>query len=284
MVARGSLLAVLLICASIYAESQSFYSIRRDRHLILHGGMGTSSYFGELNNPGDYIDAKPNINVGAQYFLKPRINVRADLTWFQLSGSDEEADESRKPRNLSFRSNNFELTATGAFYLFPIGTRFYQRPLFNVYGFAGVGYLFFNPAARLDGEWHALQPLKTEGVSYSRSQIVLPYGLGMRLRVGPFFNLALEGGYRTTFTDYLDDVSTVHQDKTTWTDPIAIALSDRGPEIGMEPRAPGSIRGNPDSNDGYFILNAKIEYYLPSSFGERRKLYTQKRKLFRKRN
>ena len=69
-----------------------------------------------------------------------------------------------------------------------------------------------------------------------------------------------------TFTDYIDDVSTVHPDKSTWTDPVRIALSDRSGEIYDAPiYPPGYIRGNPKTNDGYFLLNVKVEYYLPTN-------------------
>src|SRR5690606_28354349 len=104
------------------------------------------------------------------------------------------------------------------------------------------------------------------GVAYSRTQIVIPSGLGVKVKAGPFFNIALAGGYRKTFTDDLDDVSTVHPDKSSWTDPIRIALSDRGPEVDASPRPAGAVRGNPDKKDGYFLMNLKVEYYLPTTF------------------
>lgn len=247
--------------------------------------MGTSSYFGELKDPKDYLDARPNLTVGLKYFVHHYVSLRGEVTWFQLSGTDAETkDVGRKPRNLSFISNNYEVTLTGALNLFPAGYRFYQRSVVNFYGFGGVGLLRFNPTAKLNGVKYALQPLKTEGVDYNRTVLVIPYGIGGVVKIGPFFNLSLEGGYRLTFTDYLDDVSTVHPDKSSWSDPIAISLSDRGPEIGFEPRQPGAIRGNPNTNDGYFLLNVKVEYYLPSDFnlGSNR-VYRQKRKAARRR-
>jgi hypothetical protein len=284
---RYHLLISLFILAGFVAEAQSFYSIRRDRTLIFSAGTGTSTYFGELTNPGDYFDAKPNINVGLSYFVAPQISVRAEASWFQLAGSDAKAgDPSRVPRNLSFVSDNYEIGLTGAIHLFPLGNRYYQRPVFNVYGFAGLAVMRMNPRTELNGVKYVLQPLQTEGVKYNRTQLVIPYGLGMRVKAGPFFNLALEGGYRLTFTDYLDDVSTVHQDKSTWTDPIRVALSDRGGEVGYAQRPAGSIRGNPKKNDGYFLLNVKIEYYLPTNFifrNSQNRMYRMKRsKMYRR--
>jgi hypothetical protein len=279
---RHCLLLSVILFAGVSATAQSFYSVRRDRTLIFSGGTGTATYFGELQNPGDYFDAKPNLNVGLSYFVAPQISVRAEAAWFQLSGSDAKAgDPSRAGRNLSFVSDNFELNMTGAIHLFPLGNRYYQRPVFNAYGFAGFGLMRMNPRAELNVAKYPLQPLQTEGVAYGRTQLVIPYGLGVRLKAGPFFNLAIEGGYRMMFTDYLDDVSTVHPDKSTWTDPVRIALSDRRAEVGFSPAEAGQIRGNPEKNDGYFLLNVKIEYYLPTNFifrNSQNNMYRNKRR------
>lgn len=265
---------------------QSFYSLRRERSLMLVAGTGSSSYFGELKNDGDYIDAKLNANVGLQLFLTPRISARAEATWFSLKGADSEADDnSRKRRNLSFSSNNLELSFTGAISFFPQGNRYYRRPGFNVYGFGGLGVIYYNPTTIYNGKKYALQPLETEGVHYSKVALVLPFGLGARLKLTPFLNLSIEGGYRKTFTDYLDDVSTVHKGSAAFSDPIAGALSDRRPELpGLTEVAPGTQRGSPSNNDGYFLLNAKLEYYLPGNFqlgggsSKKKPSYNQRRK------
>jgi hypothetical protein len=282
MLKSVSILTLLLAGVIECAYSQSFYAVRRDRSLIFTAGTGTSTYFGELQNPGDILDARPNFNAGLQYFINSRLSARAEMNWFRLGGDDAQANGGgRDVRNLSFVSNNYEASLVAAVSLFPTEGRYYQRPFINFYGFAGLGLLYFNPKAELNDEMHALQPLMTEGVKYSRTQLVIPYGLGARLKMGPFFNLVVEGGYRMTFTDYLDDVSTVHPDKSTWTDPVRIALSDRSQEVGYPARAAGSIRGNPDKNDGYFLLNLKIEYYLRTNFlfknASSRKLYRTKR-------
>ncbi len=235
--------------------AQSFYSIRRERDVIATIGAGSSTYYGELKNPGEnFAETKLNINVGLQYYFTNRISGRAELTWFQLQGDDAKADEgSRVRRNLSFMSNNLELSATGAVNLFPMGQRFYQRPNINFYGFAGVALLYMNPKTEYNGEKIALQPLQTELVKYSRFQFVVPYGFGARLKAGPFVNVVIEGGWRLTFTDYLDDVSTVHVGAGAFSDPDAAALSDRRPEIGLPAAAVGTQRGNPDKNDQYFL-------------------------------
>lgn len=274
----------------LLADAQSFYSFGNNRKYIASFGLGTSSYFGELKNPGDYLDTRPTINLGLQFFANERISLRGELIYFSLKGTDALADDqARVNRNLSFTSNNFELSATGAFNIFPLlGSRYYQRPNINFYGFGGVGLMFMNPSATLDGKKHALQPLRTEEVRYSRFQPVIPYGFGVRIKASPLLNVVVESGWRVTFTDYMDDVSTVHPDKSGWTDPIRIALSDRRVEGNPElaPASVGAKRGNPEKNDNYYLLTLKVEYYLPGTFlsgDPYKKLYNTKRKAYYRR-
>lgn len=281
---KGILL--LFILAPVLASSQTFYAVRKERSLILVGGVGTASYFGDLKDPGDLIDVKPSLSAGLQFYFTPRISVRSELTYFTIKGDDASSDDpSRVNRNLSFTSSNFELNALGIVDLLPLGRRFYQRPGANIYGLAGIGVMYMNPKAEYNGEKHALQPLRTEDVSYSRIQPVIPYGIGVRFKAGPFFNIAIESTWRMTFTDYLDDVSSVHPNKAGWTDPIRVALSDRRVEGNPElsPYAPGARRGDPTNNDAYHLLMLKVEYYLPDNFlfkDPYRKLYNTKRRAY----
>ena len=271
-----------------WVSGQSFYSMRRERSLILTVGTGTSTYFGELSNDNNYFDAKPNLTAGLQYYFTDRISLRAEGIWFKLSGSDAEADPtgelSRRDRNLSFESNNAEFNLTGSISLYRNGNRYYRRPGFNLYAFGGVGLLYFNPTTEYQGKKVALQPLQTELVDYGRVGIVFPLGIGARFKFGPYMNIAIEGGYRKGFTDYLDDVSTVHNDASKFSDPLAAALSDRRPEIGLAVKPDGYIRGNPDKNDGYMLFSLKVEYYLPGNFQlgngrtNKKPSYNQKRK------
>lgn len=283
------LFILMLGVISHFADAQSFYSTRRDRNFLVGLGSGTANYYGELVNPGEFGDLKYNIAANAEYYVTNRISARATLTYFRISGSDVDADDDRQERNLSFVSGGLEFSALGVINLSPMGARFYQRSKLNLHAFAGVGVMYFNPKAELDGKKHALQPLMTEDVKYSRVQPVIPVGLGARIKLDPFFNLLIEGGYRFTFTDYLDDISVKRYPNTaTWTDPIRIALSDRRPEIGTQPSIPyeQGVRGNPEKNDGYFLLNVTVQYYLPKTIfqNSQRKLYNKKRKtIYRRR-
>jgi hypothetical protein len=282
MMKRLFIIALVLVSAVELSSAQSFYSIRRDRSLIATVGINTATYYGDLKDNSDFLDAKPSISLGLMYYVSKRIGVRGEFSWVTLSAQDAKSSEQGKiKRNLSFTSANYEFNVSGIFNLIPQGGKFYQRPKFNVFGVLGVGGLFFNPKAELNGVKYALAPLHTEGVSYSRFTIVIPFGLGVRARVTPFLNIALEAGWRKTFTDYIDDVSTKHVDNNSFTDPIAKQLADRRPEIGLPVAAAGAKRGNPDNSDAYMLFSARFEYYLPYQIlgsGGQRKLYNRKRR------
>jgi len=275
---RFIVVALLLINATT-ALSQSFYAIRRERSLIGYVGVGSANYYGELTAPDNFLGkVKYSASFGLEHFLTNRISTRAEITWFQISGNDADAPESRKVRNLNFQSNNIEASVQGTFNLLPNGRRFYQRQVVNFYGFLGFGILYMNPKTMYNGNLVALQPLQTEGVKYSKIQPVIPFGGGMKLKVGPFFNIAFEGGMRKTFTDYIDDVSAKsYPDPATLNSDLARTLSNRS---GLS----AGIRGNPQTKDWYFITNVRLQYYLPYDLSaiRRNKLYTQKRRYNRR--
>lgn len=271
-------LVILILSCAVQAFSQSFYNYRRGRDIIASLGTGTTTYFGDLKDNGDYFDPKFNVNLGLQYFFTKNISARVEAQWFSLAGYDKESSEEGKiQRNLSFVSNNYELNAVGIFQAFPNGVRYYQRPNFNIYAFAGIGLIYFNPKGEYEGKKYALQPIRTEGVKYSRVAVVIPYGAGIRYKLNPFWNLCIEGGFRQTFTDYIDDVSTNYIDNSSFSDPIHAALADRRPEIGLSKLEAGHKRGNSDKNDNYFILNVKVEFYLPATFLSTAKIISKRR-------
>lgn len=277
------LVPCLLILVTVVAEAQSFYTLRRDRSLIATVGLNTSTYYGDLKDDSDLLDAKPSLSVGLMTSLTRRISVRGEFSWVTLSGADEEYPDDgsgRFDRNLSFVSSNYEINVNAVYnFVAQRGNRFYQRPNLNGYAFIGIGGLLYNPKAELNGNKYALRPLKTEGVSYGSFAFVIPFGIGGKVKLTPFVNLAIEAGWRKTFTDYIDDVSTVHIDNASIANPIARQLADRRPEIGLPVAAAGRIRGDSSKKDAYMLLSAKIEYYLPIQFGTQyRKIYNRKRR------
>ena len=120
-------------------------------------------------------------------------------------------------RNLSFKSNIFELAALAEFNFAPFGGP--NDRLWTPYIFGGLAVFYFNPMAsyvRADGRtaWTELQPLHTEGQGsqaysgrqpYRLVQVSLPFGVGVKVRLSKVFTVAAQYGFRKTWTDYLDD-------------------------------------------------------------------------------
>lgn len=263
-VKRLGIIGIVLLLG-LDTVAQSFHHRNHDRRWLFTAGTGITSYFGELSNPGDYFDSKPNLNFGLERKLNSKWGVRTELTWYQIAGADAESTNAqRRERNLSFKSNNFEINVEAMWMFFREGARFYQRRLVNPYLFAGIGLTAFTPKTDYEGVTYNLRKYNTENITYGSTAFVVPAGFGFRLKLSHTLNLNFEGGYRFAFTDHLDDVSTVYMDTQGIEDPVRVALIDRRPELGLPPAEAGSERGNSDQNDGYAIFNIKIEYYLPT--------------------
>lgn len=275
-----SFVAVLLVSTTAAAQRQRQRGSIRNSKLYrgmsnygvmkLSAGAGSSTYFGDLCETGDCISARPYFNLGFDYRFGGRVRARLEGAYFRLSSKD--AGGKNAVRNLSFRSGNIEVIATGVFEFFPYNKFFNQRPLFSPYLFAGIGFTYFTPRANYEGSWYTLPRYDTEGVNYNQFGPVIPFGAGVQIALAPQWDLALEVGYRKLFTDYLDDVSTVYKANGSFTDPRAANLADRTAELNSGVPTydsndgvhwnEGHQRGNPNRKDTYIVLAAKVEYTI----------------------
>jgi hypothetical protein len=234
----------------------------------ISAGFGANYYVGDLtdNSFAGGSNTSLNFTLGLQQRLNDRLHLRAELMWYEIQGDDAlSASEPKIERNLSFRAQNIEFSFVGIYHFLNSSVGNNGRSNVVPYVFFGAAVTTNDPKAELNGQWYLLRPLQTEGVDYGNYIFAIPFGGGIRFKLSEAFDLGIEGGYRFTFTDYLDDVSTVYAPLT---DQLAIALADRSPELGLAPRAIGSQRGDPSNNDGYFILNLKLQYYLPGNLLE----------------
>ena len=142
------------------------------------------------------------------------------------------------------------------------------------YVYSGVGIMYYQPKAELNDDWYKLRTLGTEGQyldngpgPYKELQVVVPYGLGYKFRLAKSTSIILDLGFRKTFTDYLDDVSTVYADPAELaaaTQAEAALLADRsinGQAVGLE-------RGNSDKDDSFHVLSLKFEYIFGGKSGD----------------
>ncbi len=293
--------AIALLLTTLVAfdgTGQSFYFQRVDRPHVISVGIGGSSLYGDMYRPSKDrpMQVGPSASISYLRRMNERIHLRGEFNYYQLKGDDKlsafeerkelDPESDRRGRNLSFRSNNFELSATAVIDLIPTygytytvsrkngrvkpSVNSFFRPNFTPYVFFGVGMTSNTPKAELDNTYYSLRPLQTEGVQYGPVTLTLPTGFGLRVKWNYKNDIGIEAGYRFTLTDYLDDVSDEYIDPSNFRgDPVALRLQDRRPEIGLMPkwdRAANSgvtlRRGNPADNDGFFIVQVKWFHYL----------------------
>ncbi len=266
------ILMVLGLCEEVAAQHyQKWVWFKRKQYLSVGASLNAMNYFGDVTPSQSFTSldiryTKPSISIFVQKRIKPHFTARLMFTYGRIEGDDATADpqdgnnQFRFVRNLHFRNDIFELSASGIVDLTGNRGVFYQRsskviPYFT-FGIAG---LYHNPQAiapdvdqiqrptNSGGQWVDLQPLGTEGqgrgkeaafnTPYSRFQVAFPLGLGIRYKVSPRMDIGLEVAYRFTFTDYLDDVSGNYTDLAVFgenspNNNLARALHDRSLEGG----------------------------------------------------
>jgi Outer membrane protein beta-barrel domain len=243
-------------------------------HLNLFGGI--SNYSGDLQSKRFTMDQSYGaFGAGLQYDLTNHFSILGNLTIAKVGASDVNNKPELKPRNLSFQTSIYEANILGEYTLFDL-----SRNRFSPYVFAGVAVYHFNPYT-FDTLGHKvfLQPLSTEGEGlpqypgqkpYKLTQLAIPFGGGIKLRISDNVVLAYEIGFRKLFTDYLDDVSTMYVDPAILLaakGPKAVELSYRGNEIkGGNPNYPavGTKRGSPKFYDWYYLSVIKISIGINS--------------------
>lgn len=297
---RFSLL-LLLILHIIPVKAQFFFYNEKyyDRDLLMEtglglGGMNCLTDLGGRKGFGkDFIkdlNLKNTMFSGSIYIAlnyKSMVALRLEGTTGKVVSYDSilkdfqpnDEDRYRYERNLSSHSNIFDVMLVAEVHPLFIGAAYEDPPRLSPYALGGVGFFSFNPRTKLNGQWHDLQPLHTEGQGFSEYpdrkpykllQINIPLGLGVKYEISPLFNARLEIIHRTLFTDYLDDVSTSYIDASLFSNYLppsrailAAQLHDRRGEI--EPShisRPGYERGDPKDNDSFFTIQLKIGFTM----------------------
>lgn len=253
-------------------------------------GIGASNFLGDLggrNQVGsaytpldmEWITTRPSGHIGFRLRLFNWLSTKSLLTYMVLKGDDALTTEpARRNRNLKFRSHLFELSQHFEVIIFnseefgaryrPLGIKGNGHKNTLVYLFSGVSGFYFIPQGPSNGGWTNLRPLHTEGQGlpngpdqYSNFGLAIPLGVGAKISLDAVWRMTFELTYTKTFTDYIDDVSTVYYDKNAIGAAYgaeAMALSD--PSSGYFPTwtNPGEQRGDPSENDAYLMFNVSF--------------------------
>ncbi|HRI27765.1 MAG TPA: DUF6089 family protein [Chitinophagales bacterium] len=234
--------------------------------------LGTGTYRGDLNPDYDVRKTRPAFGFLYRYTVNDYIMLKTGLSFTRLVGNDAiSKNPYQQARNLSFRSNLFELSGQIDlhFQKYIIGN---AKHAFTPYLTTGLALFYFNPRTDYQDQTYNLHELGTEGQNnadytgnkpYRLIQPSIPLGGGIKYWMRKGWNFYVEIAYRMTFTDYIDDVSSVFIDTYFIGDgTIAAELSDRSDEVGAPIGEPGKQRGFLTDKDGYLMTNIGVTYTL----------------------
>ncbi len=240
--------------------------------------VGGSSFLGDIggksvtskNFLGDLMIKQSNISAGG--FLRFKVNKKwaynASLQYTRLTGDDAYVMSGpRYWRNLRFINNIVELGNRAEFTVHQIndlgGTGRYNTSL-NLFIHAGLSFFYHSPRGSKNGyTWVNLKPLRTEGYSYSNIQFAFPFGAGAVITHNRYTRFGLVVNYRQTFTDYLDDVSTIFLDPSNLSsDAAELANQYIGPVEESGNFTAGQKRGNSSNKDVFLTLNITYSKYF----------------------
>jgi hypothetical protein len=246
---------------------------------------GVSNYLGDIGGKekarrdfiADIKMAKTRWNVGAfvRYKFRPSVSFKLAFDYLRIEGDDKlSTNPGRVYRNLNFRNDMFDLALTTEVFFYTnndLGNTYRYKNGFRAYVFAGIGGYYSNPKAKYNGEYVKLRPLQTEGVAYKPIGVNIPVGVGFYFTVNKKHRLGYELNWRTTFTDYLDDISGNYPE-TAPSDPMTRDLSLRTPELGAQGIAEnngayyshgwGQKRGDKTHKDSYITMSVSYSYVI----------------------
>ncbi|MEO7049088.1 MAG: hypothetical protein ABI091_27535 [Ferruginibacter sp.] len=311
---------LILLCTCLFTKSYSQHLMFGGDKVKIEAGLnfGPTFFLGDLGgNAGKGTHFIKDINFpltklmkGAFISIYPKnwIGLRVAAQYTYVEGRDNIIDTKgvdelwRKQRNLDFKSNMWEVY--GAIEIYP--TMMFKKyddydPMIKPYGFIGAGIFHFDPQGSItdvngNKTWYKLHPLHTEGEgfpqypdrkNYNLTQLNIPMGGGLKIRLSDKVSTAVELLYRKTFTDYIDDVSTTYVDPNTFylnlspaNAAIAAKIADKTVGIvtpGVNRYPPGTQRGNSNNMDAYFSFVVKIGVKLGYNSSEERRSARQTR-------
>ena len=250
----------------------SINSFSQDQNKGTYLGLliGKMNYQGDLNpNSFTISHSKGTTGLTVRQSLNRWVSLRGGFAIGQIDAADRYNRDYLKPRNLSVRTTIKELSFGLETSLLDLSST-----RFTPYLYGSVSLYHFNPwAYDNSGNKVFLQPLSTEGQglaqfpkqkSYKLTQIALGFGIGARYAISGNMNIGVEFSQRKTFTDYLDDVSSMYVDRNVLLQAKgskAVEMAYRGDELpGGQPYPNhGEQRGTPSEMDWYYFFGLNIE-------------------------
>lgn len=229
------------------------------------GFLGAAGYMGDLNPTRPYKFNRPAFGGQFKRNFNGYFSAKLSVIHGEIAAADEDSPSAQhRSRNLSFFSPVTELGLQAEYNFFDYIPSI-SKKVYTPYLFGGISAVDFNPKARYNGETYPLVLYGTEGQSandrYRTNAWAIPVGAGMKYNFAGKWSLIAEVGYRTAFTDYLDDVSGFYPDPEVLINETALALSDRSAErLGTSIGTPGTQRGDLRRRDSYMFTGISLTF------------------------
>ncbi|HEY5771070.1 MAG TPA: DUF6089 family protein, partial [Chitinophagaceae bacterium] len=220
-------------------------------------------------NSFTFAHSKATTGITIRQSLNRWISIKGGFAIGHIDAADHYNRDYLKTRNLSFKTTIREVSIGLETSLLDLSTT-----RFTPYVFGDVVLYHFNPwAYDMNSQKVFLQPLSTEGQGlsqfpeqkpYKLTQIALGFGFGARYEINDNMNIGVEMLQRKTFTDYLDDVSSIYVDRNVLLQAKgakAVEMAYRGDEIsgGLPYPNHGEQRGTPSEMDWYYFFGLNFE-------------------------
>ena len=231
--------------------------------------VGSSGYYGDIGHNqigGIFSNQSPAIGLSHKTNFHDYLSFRSSILYGTLKADDALSnDPNTQSRNLSFRSQIIDINI-GLEFNFKKFKIHKRKTIYSPYIFAGLSFFTFNPQAQNKlNQWVDLQNLGTEGQEteantnkkYKLNSLAIPFGIGYKANLNEKLALSIEWIWRTTVTDYIDDVSGYYVNSN--------LLSDEAAEManpGTSNSIVGKRRGNPNNNDWYNFTGITISYKI----------------------
>lgn len=276
------ILFFVFLSSGIFAQSYFYDSKYYDADILYEAGASVGFMNGLTDvggrkgsplSPGyyDFKSLKLNYSGYVSILYKGVVEGRIEFTKGAIAGNDANSNaQNVRTRNLNYKSKMTELSLTAAVHPLILMNN-ETLPLFSPYVMAGVAAFTFNPQTLYKGEWIDLRSMNTEGQSttryparepYKSLAVALPVGFGVKYEWNAKFNVRLEGLFRFTNTDYIDDASTTYPDLSVFSTDLQKSLSHRYKELKPQLNYTNAERGNANNNDSFFSVNLKVGYVI----------------------
>lgn len=236
---------ILLILLSLLSGIGSYSSfaqgarINKNRIGLIIGG-GASFYQGDLTSRFQDLTPNANICLGVTYRMNGSFSLRSEANLFQLNGTN-----TSKNNNASFKSTNGEVAVSLVYDIMKLSRSYVYRSEYTPYFFIGAGIAGFNT----NSSEHSINR------NNSGYAPIIPMGMGVRIKAAKFLDVAIEAGFRKTFTDKLDNMWEGAGEKNLSFQELTNQSGD-------------GVKRN-ENTDNYFFTQVKL-IYSPTKFAKKK--------------